>query len=100
MRGDVFKYVKSCELCQRAKPDQNMRVELYSTDPSALPLDRLCIDFVGSLVRSRRGNITIYVVVNAFSKFVALYRVRRIAARVVLDCLERISRHSSNPSLL
>lgn len=59
MRGDVFKYVQGCELCQRAKPAQKERVGLHLADPSALPLDRLFIDFVGPLVRSKKGNITI-----------------------------------------
>ena len=89
MRGDVFKFVQGCELCQRAKPAQNAREGLHSAEPSAQPLDRVFIDFVGRLVRSKRGNIAILVAVDAFSKFVALYPVRRIASRVVLDCLER-----------
>jgi hypothetical protein len=52
-------------------------------------MDRLFIDFVGPLVRSKRGNIAILVIVDAFSKIVAFYPVRNITSRVVLDCLER-----------
>jgi hypothetical protein len=52
-------------------------------------MDRLFIDFVGPLVRSKPGNIAILVNVEAFSKFVAFYPVRNITSRVVLDCLER-----------
>jgi len=52
-------------------------------------MDKLFIDFVGLLVRTKRGNIAILVVVDAFSKFVAFYPVRKITCRVVLDCLER-----------
>jgi hypothetical protein len=44
---------------------------------------------VGPLVRSKKGNTAILVTVDAFCKFVALYPVRRIDCRVVLDCLER-----------
>ena len=89
MREDVFKYVQGCELCQRAKPAQNPRVGLHSAEPSAQPLDRLFNDFVDPLVRTKMGNIAILVLVDAFSKFVALYPVRSITARVVLECLER-----------
>jgi len=42
---------------------------------------------MGPLVRTKRGNIAILVVVDAFSKFVALYPVRSFTARVVLECL-------------
>ena len=89
MRNDVFKYVQQCELCQRAKPAQNTRVGLLSAEPSSYPMERLFIDFVGPLVRSKRGNIAILVVVDSFSKFVAFYPVRNITSRVVLECLER-----------
>ena len=57
-------------------------------NPSSQTLDRLFIDFVGPLVRTKMGNIAILVVVDAFSDFVALYPVRSITARVVLECLE------------
>ena len=76
--GGLFKYVQGCELCQRAKPAQNTRVGLHSIEPSAQPLDRLFIDFVVPLDPTKRGNIDILVVVDAFSKFVALYPVRSI----------------------
>jgi len=90
MRKDVFEYVRKCELCQRAKMVQNVRVGLHSAQPCSEPMERLFVDFVGPLVRSKRGNIAILVVVvDAFSKFVCFYPVRRITAQVVLDCLER-----------
>ena len=62
---------------------------LHSAEPSAQPLDRLFNDFVDPLVRTKMGNIAILVLVDPFSKFVALYPVRSITARVVLECLER-----------
>jgi hypothetical protein len=89
MRSDVFKYVQQCELCQRAKPAQNARIGLHSSEPSSYPLERLFIDFVGPLVRSKRGNVAILVVLDAFSKFVVFYPVRTITSRVVRECLER-----------
>jgi hypothetical protein len=89
MRKEVFDYVRKCVLCQRAKPAQNARMGMHSADPCVEPMEKLFVDFVGPLVRSKRGNIAILVVVDAFSKFVSFYPVRRITAQVVLDCLER-----------
>ena len=60
----------------------------FSPTPS-YPLEKLFIDFVGPLVRSKRGNIAILVVVDGFSKFVSLYPVRKINFQVVMECLER-----------
>jgi hypothetical protein len=53
-------------------------------------MERLFIDFMGPLTRSKRGNIAILVVVDAFSKFVSFFPVRRITSQVVCDCLERV----------
>jgi transposase InsO family protein len=50
-------------------------------------MERIFIDFVGPLVRSRNGNIAILVVLDGFSKFVSLYPVRKIAADVVVRTL-------------
>ena len=89
MRQEVFDYVLKCDLCQRAKPAQNTRVGLHSAEPSRYSMEKLFIDFVGPLVRSKRGNIAILVVVDGFSKFVTFFPVRKITSHVVLDSLER-----------
>jgi hypothetical protein len=89
MRNEVFKYDQECELCERANPAQNMRVGLHSSEPPSQPMEKLFVDFVGTLVRTKRGNIVILVVVDVFYKFVAFYPVRRITARVVVDRLGR-----------
>jgi len=89
MRQEVFEYVREYDLCQRAKRAQNTRVGLHSAEPPRYPVEKLFIDFVGPLVRSKRCNIAILVVVDGFSKFVTFFPVRRITSKVVLDCLER-----------
>jgi hypothetical protein len=89
MRADVFAYARRCELCVRAKPAHNTKVGTHEAKPSAEPMEKLFIDFVGPLVRSKRGNIAILVIVDAFSKFVTFYPVRRMISRVVVDSLER-----------
>jgi hypothetical protein len=91
MRKVVFDYVRKCELCQRAKPSQNMHVGLHSAEPCSETMEKLFVDIVGPLVRSKRENIVILVMVDAFTKFVFSYPVHRITAQVVLDCLERSS---------
>jgi hypothetical protein len=52
-------------------------------------MDKLFIDFMGPLTRTKRGNIAVLVVVDAFSKFVQFYPVRKITSQVVSDHLER-----------
>jgi hypothetical protein len=52
-------------------------------------MDKLFIDFVGPLTRTKRGNIAILVIVDGFSKFVSFYPVKRVSSGVVVECLER-----------
>jgi hypothetical protein len=41
------------------------------------------MDFFGPIIRSRRGNIAVLVILDGFSKFVAMYPVRRITSEIV-----------------
>jgi hypothetical protein len=50
-------------------------------------MERIFVDFVGPLVRSRKGNIAMLVLLDGFSKFVNIYPVRRISSNVVKNCL-------------
>jgi hypothetical protein len=87
VRPDVFKYVRQCPECQTAKPAQNARVGFHSSQVVPKPMERVFIDFVGPIVRSRRGNIAILAVLDGFSKFVTLYPVRKITSEAVVQCL-------------
>jgi transposase InsO family protein len=89
MQAEIFKYVRKCDLCQRAKPAQDARVGMHASNPCSRPTERLFVDFVGPLTRSKRGNIAILVVVDAFSKFVSFFPVRRTTSQMVVDCLEK-----------
>ena len=89
MRMEIFQYVRKCDLCQRAKPAQNTQLGLHAAHPPSQPMEKVYMDFVGPLTRTKRGHSAILVVLDGFSKFVTFYPVRRISAQVVVDCLER-----------
>ena len=87
LRQDVCKYVRQCTPCQQAKPAQNAQVGLHRSEVVSKPMERLFIDFMGPIVRSRRGNVAILVILDGFSKFIVMYPVRRITSEVVVKCL-------------
>ena len=89
MQAEVFRYVKKHIFCQRAKSAQTTQVGLHSGNLSSRPMERLFIDFVGPLIRTKRGNIAIMVIVDGFSKFLTFHTVRRISGSVV-EYLERM----------
>ena len=52
-------------------------------------MERLFVDFVLPLVGTKRGNIAILLILDAFWKYASFCPVRKILSRVVVDCLER-----------
>jgi hypothetical protein len=87
MKSEVCDFVRRCQDCQRAKPAQNSRLGLHSSEIVTRPLERIFIVFFGPIARNRKGNIAILVVLDGFSKFVCMYPVRRISLDVVRDHL-------------
>jgi len=74
---------------KEGNPPPNTRVGLHAAEPSAKPLDKLFVGFVGPITRTKRGNSALLVVLDNFSKFVSFFPVRRMASSVVIECLER-----------
>jgi hypothetical protein len=87
MMRDVCAFVRQCLDCQRAKPAQDSRVGLHSSEVVTRQMERVFIDFVGPIVRSRKGNNAMLVMLDGFSKFVCIYPVRKISSEVVKRCL-------------
>jgi hypothetical protein len=85
--SDATRFVRHCSVCQQAKPAQNTRVGFHSSQIVTKPMERIFIDFVGPIVRSRQGNLALLVVLDDFSKFVVMYPVRRITSSAVVSCL-------------
>jgi len=72
---------------REARP--NARVGLHAAEHYAKPLEKLFVEFVRPLTRTKCGNSAILVVLDSFSKFVTFFPVRRMASSVVIDCLEK-----------
>ena len=77
MSKDVKKYVITCDLCQRVKYLSIAMEGPYQLVRSETPSDLVTVDFYGPLPRGRGGVEYIFVVLDAFSKLVRLYPLRR-----------------------
>jgi transposase InsO family protein len=101
MDAEVRDKVRQCHTCSVSKPAQNTRFGLLSSEVTQRPLQKFFIDFVGKFPRSKGGNNTILVAVDAFSKFIWLIPVREGTTRATIKALkERIFSTFSVPEIL
>lgn len=86
MHRNIKKFIKSCQICQKAKisilpkPPQS---QIIPTSKS----DLIAIDTLGPLVKSRGGMTYIFVIYNVFTKHVTLYPLKKITAKSLLNRL-------------
>ncbi|CAH2016400.1 unnamed protein product [Acanthoscelides obtectus] len=86
MQRHVRQVVASCDLCQKAKPSPISKAELHPIlvdEPGKL----VCIDLIGPLSVGRGGVTQLFVLVDAFTKFVKLYALRRATEKTLLKRL-------------
>lgn len=90
MYEEITKYVRNCEICRATKPTNAIQVAPMGT---RVIVDRawkaLYIDFIGPFPRSKQGFLYLFVVVDAFSKFVRIHPMRSATAKGVIRFLER-----------
>lgn len=89
MDEEIRKYVSSCEVCLAIKPtNQIQRAPMGNYREAKRPWQILYIDFVGPFTRSKSGFSYLFVVVDAFSKFVHIHPLRTATSKAVIKFLE------------
>lgn len=81
------KFIKECDLCQRVKSMSRVSEGKWEHVEANYPCDLATVDFYGPLPRSIGGVQYLFVVVDAFSKLVRLYPIKRATTRIVLKKL-------------
>lgn len=87
MNQEIKKYVITCDLFQRVKPlNVNMTGE-FNLVKSEGPGDLVTVDFFGPLPKSVGGVAYIFVFLDAFSKYVKLYTIKKETTEIALKKL-------------
>ena len=68
MSNDVKEYVAKCAACQKEKASFKLRTTLHPL-PIARLFERVSLDLIGPLIKSRWGNEYIVVAIDAYSKY-------------------------------
>nr|CAI5861740.1 unnamed protein product [Callosobruchus analis] len=93
MQSSCRKIVVTCELCQKAKISPYLHGPMQSIIPEGVN-QIMCLDLIGPLPPARGGMTQLLVCVDAFSKLVTLFPLRRattaaILKRVINDYFKR-----------
>lgn len=86
MQRTIKKYIKTCDICQKAKISILPNPPQKQIVPESKE-DLLAIDVLGPLVRSRAGVCYILVVFNVFTKYITLFPLKKATSRVMINCL-------------
>lgn len=84
MSKDVKKSVRSCDLCQRIKVLTAKMEGEWEMVKAERPGDLATVDYYGPLPKSVGGVQYIFVVMDAFSKYVNVYPVKKATTRISL----------------
>ena len=81
MGRQIRKVLASCDSCQRCKCPTRFLEGPRQMVITEKPRDLLCVDLYGPLVKAQFGYQYIFVVVDAFSKLVKLYPLRKATGK-------------------
>lgn len=87
MADTVRLVLRTCDLCQRMKTPNRSFAGAMEHVLASKPNETVALDVYGPLVKSRRRNRYILVVVDLFSKYTQLYPLRRANAKECLHAL-------------
>lgn len=102
MHKDIKKTIRECDLCQRTKSSNvAMSGEYCAIIPSA-PHQLITVDLFGPLPKSRAGMQYIFVVLDAFSKYVSLYPIKKATANTCVQKMlnNYIAKHGKPQAIL
>ena len=99
---DVAEYVRSCEICQRAKQRSGKVPGLHQPIEIVPKAHTIALDFLGPLNRTARGKNSVVVIIDSFTKRVFLEAVdTNVTANQTAEIIvNRVVRHQGMPRVI
>lgn len=96
----IKELVRSCDVCQRVKaPNINNQGICYTEAPKR-KLDRVYIDAYGPVPVTRFGYENIIIMLDAFSKFVKFYVVKKVTSKAVIGRIKSYIKEVGFPRMI
>lgn len=89
MSAELKKYINRCDTCKETKHSTVSTEPMMGQQRVAVrPFQIVCMDYIQSLPRSKKGNAHLLVVLDVFSKYCLLAPVRKISSASLCSILE------------
>ena len=88
MDKDIRSRVRACHTCALSKPAQNSHWRWLASDVAQRPMQKLFVDYVGKIHRSKAGNTAVLLCVDAFSRFVWMDPVKEAKTGTTIKALQ------------
>ena len=89
MRKMVDLVLKGCQSCQRKGQTTTAQKAILVSPSDGYPFQRICLDFVGPLPLTRRGNEYILTIRDSFTRWLEAIPLRRANSETVARILEK-----------
>lgn len=86
-RAAVARAIAGCLPCQAKRGQPSPQRHTYAHVPTGFPFQRISIDFVGPLPKTKKGHTMLLTVKDPFTKWVEAFPLRRATAEAVADKL-------------
>lgn len=102
LKSDVARYCKTCHVCQlTGKPNQTIpRAPLYPIPVIGEPFERVIVDCVGPLPKTRTGNQFLLTIMCCATRYPEAIPLRKITARTVIKALVKFFSTFGLPKVL
>ncbi len=87
MRGDVARWCRVCDPCQRRKARPGPKHALLQQDPVGAPMEWICVDILTFSDVTENGNCCVLVISDSFSKWTEAFALPDHQALTVADVL-------------
>ena len=102
MTKDIKEFIESCKMCKTMKPAHLPKVLMRAYPETSKPFQRVCLDLIGPLPRTRTGKTFILVMVDVFTHYTELSPIADKSAQAVAKAIvnQLINRHGVVETLL